>query len=523
MFRILTFSSGLLLVGCTQFASGQVRDFNPDSLLQYVLDELEGTPLSLREATNESLQKSTTVRTAEAVYMAAMGASQREAGIFDPQLFFSLSRLEDKQPTASFFSGAPVLSTKQTNGSAGLSMYLPTGATISAALNTLRYESNSTFAFINPQYTAFGNLSIRQPLLGGFMASARKQAAKADNEMEAAKARYDQAVVSVSSAVEKLYWDLYAAERDYAVQKVTRDRAEAFLKETELRARVGMVGPNQVANARTFLAEQEILLLDREEHLGLLSEQLASAIGVRPEGTDSRFVTVDTPPEDFPLEDLDVLVEQAKNNSLVLQASQADIEARRSLASAAFWEMLPEVNLVGSIGGNGLAGVPQRVRVFGIDTIIAFDQRTLGDAIDQAVNREYPNWSIGVEVNIPILLRSGRGERDRLEAELIISEQRRINEVRLLEEQVRNTYHELTNGKKRLNAAREGVFAAQEQVRIGLIEFQNGRTTAFELVRLGADFAVAQQRYSQALVRGAKAAATLKQLTSGAYGGANPR
>ena len=59
--------------------------------------------------------------------------------------------------------------------------------------------------------------------------------------------------------------------------------------------------------------------------------------------------------------------------------------------------------------------------------------------------------------------------------------------------------------------------AAQEQVRIGLIDFYNGRTTAFELVRLGADFATAQQRYSQALVRTAKAAAILKQLTSGAY------
>ena len=77
----------------------------------------------------------------------------------------------------------------------------------------------------------------------------------------------------------------------------------------------------------------------------------------------------------------------------------------------------------------------------------------------------------------------------------------------------------MSNSQRRLKAAREGVRAAQEQVRIGLIEFQNGRSTAFELVRLGEDFATAQQRYSQALVRSAKAAATLKQLTSGAYAG----
>jgi len=66
------------------------------------------------------------------------------------------------------------------------------------------------------------------------------------------------------------------------------------------------------------------------------------------------------------------------------------------------------------------------------------------------------------------------------------------------------------------------VAAAQEQVRIGLINFRNGRSTAFELVRLAADFAQAQQRYSRELVRNAKAAATLKQLTSGGYPAINP-
>jgi outer membrane protein TolC len=85
----------------------------------------------------------------------------------------------------------------------------------------------------------------------------------------------------------------------------------------------------------------------------------------------------------------------------------------------------------------------------------------------------------------------------------------------MLEEEIRAVVRELSNGRRRLTAAKEGVDAAQEQVRIGLIEFQNGRATAFELVRLGADFAVAQQRYTQALVQSAKAAASLRDLTSG--------
>jgi outer membrane protein TolC len=141
----------------------------------------------------------------------------------------------------------------------------------------------------------------------------------------------------------------------------------------------------------------------------------------------------------------------------------------------------------------------------------------VGDAIKQVGQRSYPNWGVGVEISIPIGLRTGLGERDRLRAEVSRAEQVYIEQARLLEEQIRNSHRRLLNGKQRLQAAREGVAAAEEQVRIGMIDFYNGRTTAFELVRLGADFATAQQRYSQALVRTAKAAAILKQLTSGAY------
>jgi len=68
-------------------------------------------------------------------------------------------------------------------------------------------------------------------------------------------------------------------------------------------------------------------------------------------------------------------------------------------------------------------------------------------------------------------------------------------------------------------SATDGVEAALEQLRVGTIEYRNGRTTAFELVRLGADVATSQERYSQALVSAAKAAADLRYLTSGAYTG----
>ena len=505
----------IALIGATQSTIGQTQA-NPDSALQMILGELKGTPLPLQQAIQHALSNATSVHKAEAAYLAAGGSVRKESGLFDPTLFFNLNYLDQNQPTASFFSGAPILSTQQTTSRSGVRWKLPIGTELELGVNTVRLMTNSQFAFLNPEYDAFGSLSIRQPLLGGFAASARKQLSKVERESDARKARYNQQVLAVSAEVERGYWDLYAAERNYAVQKLIRDRAEAFLKETELRAKAGLVGPNQVAAARTFLAEQELLFLERDEQLDRQSDQLASLIGVRPEAGMPRFITIDAPPSDFPDEPVDTLVGHAQKNNLDLLAAQQDVEAARALANAAGWEALPSVNLVGSLGGTGLAGTAQDV-IFSGDTLRTTRIGTFGDALSQVRRRDFPSWGVGIEVSIPIGLRSGLGEHDRLEAELVSAEQRYIEQSRVLEEQVRSTYRELSHGKRRLEAARTGVDAAQEQVRIGLIEFHNGRSTAFELVRLGADFAVAQQRYSEALVRTAKAAATLRQLTSGGY------
>jgi outer membrane protein TolC len=353
-------------------------------------------------------------------------------------------------------------------------------------------------------------------LLGGFAASARRQLLRAEHTFEAEKARYDQQTLAVSAEVERSYWELYAAERDYAVQTLIREQAELFLRETELRAKAGLIGPNQVANAKTFLAEQELLLLEREEQLAAHSDRLAALMGVRPQAGSPRFIAADEPPHEFPVESVEVLVQRALENNLNLQAARQDVEAMRALASAARWEVLPRVDLVGSVGGTGLSGAAQDV-IFGSDTLRTTRSGSFSDAILQTRRRDFPNWSVGVEVSIPIGFRTGLGESDRLDAEVVGAEQRFLEQSRALEQLVRGAYRELYHGKRRLEAALEGVKAAEEQGRIGLIEFHNGRSTAFELVRLGADFAMAQRRYSEALVRTAKAAATLRQLTSGGY------
>lgn len=495
------------------------RDTNSDSVLVRVLERIPGTPLSLQEAINRALEEATLLGEAAAALQAAYGVLRRERGAFDPELFFEVEQTDDDFPTTNPFAGADVLKTNQTAGLGGARIKLSAGTEIEASLNASRLKTNSIFASVNPEYNAFGVLTVRQPILRGFGPSARRDLTVAEQNVAAAQAFYNDAIFRVKSLVEGLFWDLYAAERNVAVQMLIRDRAEAFVEETEVRARTGLVGPNQVANAKVFLAEQELSLIDGEEQLDQISDRLASLIGLRPDLP--RFRTIDRPPLDFPVEPVESLVNLARSNNYQLLALQHQNDGIRVLIKAARWGKLPTLDLYGSLGGRGLSGTGRDI-IFGNDTLSNELAGGFGDALNQVWKRDFPNWSVGININIPLGFRRDRGEFDRLEAELARAEQFYLNVERSLEEQVRAVHRALANGVRRLKAAREGVLAAEEQVRIGSIEFRNGRTTAFELVRLGEDLAKANQRYSQALVRNAKAAALLNQLTSGGYPVNNP-
>jgi outer membrane protein TolC len=318
--------------------------------------------------------------------------------------------------------------------------------------------------------------------------------------------------------VETVYWELYAAERNHAVTRLIRDRAAAFLEDTGLRAKAGIVGPSAVANAEFFLTEAEQVALDTEEQMDRFSDRLASLMGRRPAAL--RFRAGDEPPREFPEVSEDALVAVVMQRNPDLQALDSNTEALRALVKGSAWDARPTLDLLGGLGGGGLSGSPRDVYFPGSDEPVRTTiSGSRGNSLSQALGRDFPDWNVGLVFTLPLGNREGTGERDRLRAEVVRAEQDLLGGQRLLEEEVRSQHRELGRGRTRLALAARGVAASIRQVDIGMLEFRNGRTTAFEVVRLAADLATAQQRYSDALVRTARAAAVLRQLTGGWYPG----
>ena len=238
-------------------------------------------------------------------------------------------------------------------------------------------------------------------------------------------------------------------------------------------------------------------------------------MGQRPTGGELRYHPTDAPVSVYSSPPAaESILAAALENNRSLKAAEMDLEAARAREAGGRWNAWPTLDLVGSIGGNGLAGTAQEIE-FGGQTFTSDFGGSAGDSWSQAISRDYPSWSIGVKFVMPIGLRPGGGERDRLSAERLRSEQLYLNAKRTLEEDVRAYHRELLFASQRLNAAQEGVEASFEQVRIGVLDYDTGRISAVELVLLAEDLARAQQSFTRALVKAAKATSQLHRLTSG--------
>ena len=477
---------------------------------------IESLDLTLEQAQRLATAHSPAARSAMAALRSARGARMKEAGAHDPAFHASNEQLSVDIP---YISPSPFQSFRQRTrtASAGLAWHSPLGTSLDLTLSRVRFEDDNGFNTLPTSRTARARLDFVQPLLGGFgPAAARGELRAASRELEAAREALRAATLDLDAQVEGAYWELYAMDHRLAVQRLLRQRAAVFLRDQVLRGRAGVVGPGAVAIARTFLAEQETALLDARLREAAASDRLAEVIGLRPQGAE-RYRALDEPPAPAPSEPLADALARALDHNPSLRAGRADSAAARARERRAARNRWPTVEAFGGYGAAGLAGIGREVTFAGSTFGTVFD-RGFGDAWDQVSGHDFPAWSFGLRVRVPVGWRAERGEYQRqlglYERALEAQRARRL----ALESEVRAAHRETELGQRELNAALTLVEAAEEQARIARLEYQAGRGTAYDLVNFEADLAAARLRETEVRVRIARAAAELRRLTPSAPG-----
>ena len=136
-----------------------------------------------------------------------------------------------------------------------------------------------------------------------------------------------------------------------------------------------------------------------------------------------------------------------------------------------------------------------------------------GQSLSQLFHNDYPNYSVGLSLAIPIRNRSAQADAARAlleQRQLLEQLQRTKNQV---EQDVRNAEIGVIQAKARIEAARKAVTLSRQTLDAEQKKFQLGESTVFLVIQAQRDLTTAEGNEVQAHSTYAKALTQFRQVT----------
>ena len=469
--------------------------------------------LTLRAAIERALAENLQVRIQrsdlETADLRVFGAR----GAYDPKVGFSLGRSSTTTPATSILQGdgGTESSTTRTFGPTA-SQLLPTGGSVNASFSSERGSTNNPFSIVDPVYSSGLTIGIVQPLLRGlFNNPARHQLTVLNLDSRIGDTQFRQAVSEIVLRVQEQYWNLLYALEAHRAQQESRDLAVTQRDQISQKAQAGLVAPVALtsANAEVAIRDQEVL----QAEVAIVAAQngLKRLLAGDPRAPiwGERLVPVDRPVVRDQALTLDEAMRQALERRPELQQLTLQVEQQDENRSFARWETKPAVNLTGSLSSIGRAGqVYQPIfdPAGGPTPIGRLLDPTSADfggyhqAWNQVFGYAFPNWSLMLNVQVPVLNRAARAEVAQADVSLRQLDLRVRDAQQSIMVEVSNAYETVQLQRRVLDVARLARELSQEQVSGETQRFEAGFTTNFEVLRYQRDLGDARVRELRALL-----------------------
>jgi outer membrane protein TolC len=325
----------------------------------------------------------------------------------------------------------------------GLQKGFASGAVLGLGYTNLRQSYNNGELSFNPYTASSLGLTLTQPLLQGFGSGLNRRFIRiAKNNERISDLTFRQQLISTVSNIIRLYWDLVSLGEDVHVKRDSLALAEKLLADNKVHVEVGTMAPLEVVraeaevaqarqslgNSESLVLEQELILKNALTRTGTADAQI-SALRIVP--TDHIEV-----PESEQLPSADDLVATALQNRPDLAAGQVQIENTQMALKGSRNALLPALNLVASVQGNGLAGLVNTYPLPGSTFTPSIDPNLLGGygtALSQIFRGKYPDYGLALQLDVPLRNRTARADLARDQLQLRQSEVR----LRELQNQVR--------------------------------------------------------------------------------------
>jgi len=386
-------------------------------------------------ASNTSTGGTSALLSGLSVNLAGAAIPNTEPYAFVSSNFYHLTNIE----TSTQFTGTPFLVQQYKSLIYGFQQQYWTGTQVQVGMSSVfGYNQNALTALFNPIDTGSLSLSIQQNLLNGFgIAVNRRAYHKAQNNLKGNDLNFKQQVILTVANVVNLYYDLVSFNADLRIDRETYEHDKRLYEDNQKRAELGAIAPIDIiqAEAEMKAAEQAVVAQQSQvEQQEMILKSVLTRSGLdSPAVASARIVTttpIDVPAQDR-IEPVQEMISEAfanrpevAQNAITLANAQLDMLGTKS-------NLLPTLVATANLSNSGQGGALNpavQVPIVGPSgNVVGYRPLGPGDvssnliggygtALGQIFSRNFPNYSVGFQLTIPIKNRANQA--DQITAEL---------------------------------------------------------------------------------------------------------
>jgi outer membrane protein TolC len=324
---------------------------------------------------------------------------------FDPQFAASFNVQRSTSPSANDLAGGDVISDLSQAAQATFSKTFDTGTDLQARFNSNRGSSNSVRNTLNPSLRETASLNLSQPLLRGRGRGIQRiPYFIAQIQLDRSEEQTRQQIIDIVAQAEIQYWAAVQQRESLEVQRNNLDLAQTSLERSRRELELGAISPLDIYQPEQQAANAQVGVTNATYQLEQAEAAVRRQIGadLDPQFQDMPLnLTESADPPQNPIvldEDEQIALAFQMRPDLSFQRRQLDI--RDLQIKQATNQLRPDLSLnagysIQGLGGNSLIRNDD-------DVVIGVLPGGLGNALSQLGRFDFPTYSVGLSLNLPL-------------------------------------------------------------------------------------------------------------------------
>jgi outer membrane protein TolC len=401
-----------------------------------------------------------------------------------------------------------------------------TGTQLSVTFNNSRQTTNNPFSSYSPLLNTTLRAQLTQHLLQGFGPGINGRfIVQAKNDRRITDSAFRQQLLYTVNQIENIYWGLVSAYEDEQAKERALAQSTQLTSDNRKQLQIGTLAPLDVVNSDSAVAtDRQALVASKSnlEYQQLIMKQAIARNLEDPALTNAPVVPTDRVGLDrLPEEDMSVeaLVQQAYVNNPQIEQATLNMKNNEITIKAEKNGLLPTVDAFGFYGTNSVAGPLNPA-----STPICFSPPCTGavstipggygGALSNLLTGAYPDYGVGVNINIPLRNRVAQADQARSQMEYRQVQMRLQQLYTQIRIQVINAQYALTNDRAQVGAAQAGRDYAAQSLDAEQKKYRLGASTSALVLQQQRNMAISENTVISATAAYAKDRAALRELLS---------